>query len=449
MTERRKLVFYFVTAFLNLLFLLVTLLGAEAIYRYRLYLKSPGYFVEYNDSDRVSSISDKFSLSNDSPWKFNERYGYEYVPGTIVEWTVGNDRIKSCGQGMKINEIGNPGDGTGSYADAELKILVFGDSWMAATKPRNGFFYTVPYMLQQHLERQLRKKVRVMNFGRDGYGILQMFDLAADKIAEYKPDVVIFAFITDDLTRDRFWRTVGVFDGERRVLTTIDARPNPDLALAVDTQLIDAEASADACGKALNDPAFRAHLERKFIKQYKRAKLRGEIFRPSILTTSSYLYSRLRYGDPFFLHYQQKRPSVNPRHQLHDFMDDPRFAENITKINAMEVPYLVIHLAIYNEIRDNQEYIFGQPAQQSDLLASLAKATRRTIHPTLGSVPLPAGDLSIINSSQDDYHPSLRGMEFYADLMVRTLEKQGYIHGVKRRTAPFVSTNRSIGPVLD
>src|SRR4029077_6006550 len=162
------------------------------------------------------------------------------------------------------------------------------------------------------------------NFGRDGYGILQMFDLAADKIAEYKPDVVIFAFITDDLTRDRFWRTVGVFDGERRVLTTIDPRPNPELALATDTQLINPEGSADACGKALNDPTFSAHLEREFTKQYKRAKQRGEVSRPSILNTSSYLYSRLRYGDPFFLHHQQKRPSINPRHQLHDFMDDRR-----------------------------------------------------------------------------------------------------------------------------
>jgi len=74
---------------------------------------------------------------------------------------------------------------------------VFGDSWAAFQQENRNW----PLFLQDVLEARLGKKVHVVNFGRDGYGILQMFDLAATKIVEWKPDLVLFTFITDDLSR--------------------------------------------------------------------------------------------------------------------------------------------------------------------------------------------------------------------------------------------------------
>ena len=434
MSTRKKFVFCLAIALLDLFLLLAALVGVEAAYRLRLYLISPALFAEY------TSVPG-FFIYDDAHYRFSEQYGYEYAPGLITAMVVNDGRSTACNSvGSKVDRFGNLGDNSGSYEDAKLKILVFGDSWMAVTVPRDGVFYTVPSVLQQRLERQLGREVHVVNFGRDGYGVLQMFDLAVDKIAEYKPDVVIFAFITDDLTRDRFWRTVGVFDGQRRVLTTTDPRSDPDLGRSADTQLLSATPGAEACSKAVGDPTLNSKLAREFLETYKSRR----VTRPSIFGASSYLYSRWRYGDPFFRENQQKRPVGNPRHELHDFMDDQRFSENVKAINAMGIPYVVIHLAIYNEIRDGKEYVLGQPAQQADLLASLARVTRRPIHPTLGNIPLPVGDLSVINSSQGDYHPSLVGMEFYADLMARILGKEGYIHEGKRLLLP-ASNNRLTG----
>jgi len=122
----------------------------------------------------------------------------------IAQTNIADGRVTSCQRVDVINKYGNIGKIVGDYHEAELKVLVFGDSWSAFHHDGR----TWPLFPQEVLEARLNKKVYVVDFGRGAYGILQMFDLAAAKIAEWKPDVAVFAFITDDLDRARFWRTV-------------------------------------------------------------------------------------------------------------------------------------------------------------------------------------------------------------------------------------------------
>ena len=79
----------------------------------------------------------------------------------------------------------------------------------------------------------------VINFGRDSYGMLQMFHLANAMTKEFKPDLIIIAFITNDLTRARFWRTVNYIKGEKRLLTTTQPICKAALRNSIDTTMND------------------------------------------------------------------------------------------------------------------------------------------------------------------------------------------------------------------
>ena len=169
-------------------------------------------------------LQNLFGVYDKSLWEFDQRFGYVYPPGRTVHLTVLNGgKVVSCRQLPPINAEGNVGDIKGDYASADLKVAVFGDSFTATQD--NGV--TWPNILQDRLTERLHRKVNVVNFGRDGYSLLQMFDLAAAKVPEWKPDLVMIAFVTDDLDRARFWRTAIEADGEERVLTTIDPTPHP------------------------------------------------------------------------------------------------------------------------------------------------------------------------------------------------------------------------------
>ena len=193
---------------------------AEVAYRGWLYRGLQNLFRSAAGDAQLPS----FGVYDKSLWEFDQRFGYFYPPGRTVHLTsLNSGKVVGCRQMPPINAEGNVGFIKGDYASADVKVAVFGDSF-AATQD-NGV--TWPNILQDRLTERLHRKVNVVNFGRDGYSLLQMFDLAAAKVPEWKPDLAIIAFITDDLARARFWRTAIEIDGQERVLTTIDPTPHP------------------------------------------------------------------------------------------------------------------------------------------------------------------------------------------------------------------------------
>lgn len=419
--KKKHTVYWLLLGMINIAVVFSILICGEIAYRIWLYRFLPNCFSE---SVRLPA---EIGVMDRSPWAFDVRYGYHYVPGSYWVFGIRNQSFIGCSECARINPLGQSGSNNPDYQNAELKVAMFGDSMMGMALKHGERFDTIALALQERLQKLTGKKVAVLNFGCDGYGVLQMFDLARDKVSEWRPDIVVFGFITDDLTRARFWRTPGRFGGEDRVLTTIDPNPNPPPTRATDTGLVNIKAGKENCARALNDPTFAKALSSEFVEQYRRIMKKNTDTRPSIFDfTHSILYSRLKYGDPFRTFFGYYRPTQGPRHQLNDFGEDTRFTESVARLRTFNIPTIIVHFAIYPEIIAGKEYDLALKQQMQSLLHSLQQRTGTEIYETLGNVALPS-DLKVINLSPDNYHPSITGMDFYAELIANILQKKGLI----------------------
>jgi len=380
--------------------------------------------------DRFNPRDDNtFGVYNVSFWEFDERFGYVYPAGRVIDDIgVARGYVKGCDRISVINEFGNIGPVAGDWSTARIKIAVFGDSFSAIHV--RGL--TWPHFFQEILAERLKQPVAVMNFGRDGYGMLQMFDLAAVKVAEWKPDIVIIAFITDDLTRARFWRTVVGEGDSQRVLTTIDPVPNPGEDRAVDTYLLMASANYEWCKTMAGTGRVDAILSRVIDKRrilHQRA--RGPA--PSAWDLRrSYLFDRIRHRKQFWKVGTQLRIAQNPRHAYSSYAEDARFTENLSRLRARGPKLVLYHLAFYPEIKANKEYLLSP--QEEALLGSLGSLTEVKIFRTLDYVVRPVDDPQRIYLNPDDYHPSLWGMKFYANAVAEALIRERTLQ--QREVAP-------------
>jgi len=366
---------------------------------------------------------------NESPWSFDREFGYAYPPGVFNGGSITDGRVVSCWD-WTTNARGNIGRIKGEYDSAKLKVLIFGDSWTAQQrKQSDGAVVAWPNFLQDKLEKELGMSVHVVNFGRDGTGLLHMFDQAKAKIAEWKPDLAVFAFITDDLTRDRFWRTKTILNGKDRIMTTTVADPDPDYTVATDTAIMHTKATKEWClsrmaDKAIDDPIIR-ELEELYVESRERSSLRADPFS----FKQSFLLDRLLHGNSFHSNFALAKPSQNPRHTMQDFREDERVKQSVETMNKLGVPWVAVHFAIYPELKADQELIGSD--QDKALLQSLRELNDGRTYDTLTHVeqrPVPNPE-KYSGSFPSDHHPSLAGMEFYADVVAKALTRNGHLEG--------------------
>ena len=398
---------------LILLSTIVALAVSEAGYRVVLRDQVPERFA-YDDNGQME-VFDR------SHWVFDLETGYGYPPKRKIAHTAIQDgRVVSCTLIDVINERGNIGPIEGSYEDADLKIAIFGDSWSAFSQ--NGITWTD--VLQRKLSEQTGKKVHVVNFGRDGYGVLQMFDLAARELPQWKPDIAVFAFITNDLARVRTWRAIIEKGGEHdRILTTFLPDPDPaSLEGTYDTFLVHAEATHDWCLQA-KERGTRDGVVDAIERKYNRARRVGGKRPADIYSTSmSYLWNRIRHGDPF--HGVPDKFDF-PTLEIESYKDDARFMSALDLVRTSPAKKFLFHMAIYPEVKDGREYIVNFNEQK--LLDSLRDVSGFDMIETLENTSLPVPDPARMNSAPDNFHPSIWGMEFYSDALIEGLSKQGIL----------------------
>lgn len=416
----------------------LSLLGAflgfcisEATYRIYLYRTEPYQF----KGDR------NVWYLHSSPVRFSEEFGFEYVPGEHDGGAIYNGRVIACWSPMEewlINDQGNTGRIKGTYENANFKVLVFGDSF--TQRPRYNSQrepMTWPNFLQDILQEELLKPVHVVNFSRDGYGVLQMFDLAVSKIREWQPDLAIIAFITDDLTRDRFWRTKTFLDGRERILISTKPDPNPDWKTATDAFLLEPRATREWCQRlvmsAKKDDPIVQDLENGLVEGRRRS---SQLADPLSLS-QSFVFDRIVHGDPYHTTYSRWAPSQMPRYRMWDFNHDTRILANIRALAEMKIPYVLVHLATYEELEQRQEYVVrGKELERYQALAaSLAGLTQRPIYGSVEHTRFPAGDLrKIAVGPPRDPHPSLYGHQFYAEIVAQILRDHGYLTQFAKRS---------------
>jgi hypothetical protein len=379
---------------------------------YRLYLMQR---ISVGKESEITEDTLDYSAVDDVLTEFNSEFGYSYIANKSNNGVlVRNGYPVMCTQAT-INELGNTNRIRGNYEDATLKILVFGDSFTANTN-LNGI--TWPDLLQLELEAKLNQDVNVVNFGRGAYGVMQMFDLARPKIEELKPDLVIFAFITSDLVRARFWRTVNFINGEKRDLVMTEPSQEADLRKSIDSTIVNSMITRKWCENMLvaldkEDPLLKA-LNEKFIQR------KREHYDPVEFNSlsTSFIFNRIAYNDPFrgFI------PSLIPRFYENSYAADSRFIENVNEINQSNIPYYIIHLPTYEDLKARK---FELDEQGQSLFESFQEITGKRIINFMEYAPdnnsNSLEDLEQLFMSPYDRHPSLQGIRFYAEVVSEIL----------------------------
>ncbi|MFC3230498.1 SGNH/GDSL hydrolase family protein [Marinibaculum pumilum] len=392
---------------------LFSALAAEIAYRGWIYLSNQQNFARLAQGEGLT-----IGVYDRSHWEYDARHGFRYPPGRKIAYShIQHGRLTGCAMLDTINARGNIGPIRGDYDSADLKVLVFGDSFPAFI--RDGM--TFPAKLQDELAARTGEDVHVVNFGRDGTGILQIVDLAADRIAEWRPDLAVITFTTDDLSRVRIWRAVTEIDGQPRVLTTTEPDPSPTPESGADTYLLEPRADAAWCqetvAKGGEGPLVDSLIERYGKLAQQANYTMGGLTDP----TRSFLLSRLLYGDPFA---DGARFQV-PRLRIDDFMEDPGFRDSIARIRDSGVPFVLVHLPIYPEVTDGMAPQFRGP--DAALWDSLEAAAGQKVRSLLSVWPEDLEDPARINNAPTDYHPSPFGMQVIATAIADILQRDGLL----------------------
>ncbi len=384
-------------------------LAMEAGYRTWVWASQPSSLPKAATGDRID-----IGVYDRSHWEYDPDYGFRYPPGRRIAYThIVTDRVTRCATVDTINARGNIGPIRGDYDSAGLKVALFGDSFPAFIQDGTTF----PALLQDRLEAATGEDVHVLNFGRDGTGILQILDLAAGMVAEWQPDLAVITFITDDLRRVRIWRTVTERDGETRVLTTTTPDPDPPLEAAADTYVVDARATGEWCRQTLA-AGGQSPLVDRLAERYRNIAKGALHTSDGILDLGhSFLLSRILYGNPFLTEPRFRVPKLD----LDDFRDDPGFRAAVDRLQASGVPVVLVHLPIYPEVLAGEIQFRGSDRALWDSLEAAFGQPIDSLLPHWPDLPDPA----VMNASPQDYHPSPTGMAIIADGIRQVLRDRG------------------------
>lgn len=385
----------------------LALLGVEAAYRFKLFATV---------GDAPLGMSETYRAANVAAIEFDRELGFRYRPNTelvTVRVTEGKPVLLFE---QSINRLGNVGPFADDLADADLKFVVCGDSFTAIMHQGE----TWPDLYARELERRLDRKVRAINLARDGFGVLQMFDLAASQLEatsadSQPPHAILFCFIGDDLTRARVWRGVSQSDGLARTWVSIHGQPDPPPSRRIEGELIDPRISRDWFERLdhRSDDPLLADLNREF-------EIVRRLRAPDIKLTSvyrSFLYNRIAWGDPFFgLH----NTTLNPRLRDYSFAGDKRFQGAVAKLQAAKVPIILIHLPQYEELLARK---YQMSIQQRALRTSLEEITGCRVREldVNGVAPSSIPALFLL---PHDRHPSAAGLKHYADAVAELLHDE-------------------------
>jgi len=359
----------------------VTLVGAEIAYRGKLFL---------HVGHVPLGMSTSYIIFNKSYASPDEAAGKTRRPnGHIVILRVSDGKPVLFYERF-TNELGNYEPPKPHYKDADLKVLVFGDSYTAMF----GDGTVWPTLLEQRLQKRLNKNVCVLNFGHHGAGVLEMFDAARVKVPEFQPDLVLICFISDDLNR---------------------ARPSgKPTKREVRLGFSDEAVTKDWCQTVLRSGGTDDPILQKYNRQFEESKAKASrinYFTP----VASFLYNRLVWDDPFR---HQPGKSSSHRVEVSDFSSDPSFLSALATLNETNVPFHLIHLPDHREITAGS---YRLTIQQKALLKSLKKTTDHDVIGLLDeakSIEHP-DDLFLV---PHDPHPSGEGLKFYARAVEETLE---------------------------
>lgn len=372
-----------------------SLFFAEVAYRVYLRIKLAG---SHKQIDYTYHVTPSVHIEYDEKYGFHPKPNSDFWMSSIKDGQLvwGSITSRSNGDGLTGQTT------IEEYNRADVKVLVFGDSY----SQWNQQGVTWPDILERNLTKTLQKSVAVLDYARAGYGVMQMLDLAADKIEEHHPGLVIIATIDNDFTRGRWWSRELDTEGITRWMLSSRKDVFLDYRFAVDEYLVCPEATREWCEARLAAGGSDPVLE-KANDQFAGLKVEVERQRNSVplLSWRSYLYRRLATGSPL-----EETVDGLPRISINDFREDEKTRENVNRIRASGAPVLPVYLPKMPELRKRVRIINAQTEQ---LMTSLERMLDRHFYliqqDYSGELP-PKIDLRPF-----DGHPNREGLQFYAD----------------------------------
>lgn len=329
-----------------------------------------------------------------SPWRFDNAMGFAYTEGPWLAGRITSGQFDHCGSVQGGNRFGNYGAAIGDYESAELKIMLIGSSFtlFALDGPESS----TSNQLQARLGVRLGKSVHVLNYSRDATGILASFDIAAARVDDMRPDLILFAFNSTAFGYQRNWRVVvPAAHGFWRMYFTIDPDETPRPGRSrVHPNVISEGVSEGWCRRLTalrrrerGDPVLAADpLVKSMVEEYGRllTELGTKQIGVDFMSVSrSFIWNALWHGDPF-----HRTPTfvedkmALPQH-LDSFADDTDYMAAVAKLRVSGVPFLLVHLPSLADLRQGQGMVFGisgtPEARERALARSLEETTGQKI----------------------------------------------------------------------
>jgi hypothetical protein len=395
---------------------LLTAVGAEAVFRvYRV-----------------------IRWSHDTPFRvapavygqFDASFGQHFSPGSqYVVSMVADSKVVAClGIVESANEDGLGGRSTLQTARAaDYVIFTTGDSF--THWKRDGL--TVPDVVEALLQERTGVRVANLNFARGAYGLLQMLTIAAERHLVIEPNLIVVQFITDDLTRGRWWTRESTVAGRTRAL--ISARPDgfENFEITNDEYVVDPRATDVWCHQhvAASHVDDVARDATTYYHDYRRAK--GLAFNPLALTRS-YLADSLSMrllGRPF---HTPTRYQLIPRVTAAQFSADQGYAAAVRALRTARAPIVFIHLPSKEEIHAGAPHL-GQDGVRIWRTLEHDFATHIVTYAALRDPPaLPMK----IDMQPYDGHPNVDGIRFYGDYVATAIVDRVRPDAARRKARP-------------
>lgn len=384
----------------------VTCLVLEAFYRGRLAVGASGFSA--NSGCRVTA--DPFV-------EYDEKHGRKFKPNGEFFATYLRDGEVVRGMVSRVTNADGLSSRTSidEYDHSDVKILVFGDSFTCWNQQGVSW----PDLCEAELERRLEMSVGLLNYAQGGYGVIQMLELASDIVRRHQPDIVIFAIIGQDLTRDRWWDKVITRDGLTRWLKSSRKDGFDDYRHAVDVMLVEERATRAWCERMLTGSAV-TRADRELLRELTNRflQLRTEVYavryRSSLLALDrSFLARRLVQGYPF-----EFRLQTIPTIRFDDFSEDVPTVRSLRVLQQSAMPMLLFYLPMGHEI------VAGRPLmnrQSEKLMASLEKLSDQNIIDLASQYRRqPPAKIDLLPI---DAHPNHDGLVWYAEEIANIVEE--------------------------
>jgi hypothetical protein len=358
-----------------------------------------------------------FRLAASVYGQFDGQFGQRFVPNSKnVLSQITDGKVVWCyGVVASANADGLGGRSTLADArDADYVIFTTGDSFSHWKRSD----LTVPDMVETLLSTRTDRKIVNLNFARGGYGILQMLTIAAEMYPVVKPDLVVIQFISDDLTRGRWWTRESVLDSRKRAQRSSSPNGFADPRLTSDEVIVDEQATEEWCQRQLTESGPDSVVKAATDYYHTYLRTRGIAVEPFILT-KFYLIDALwmKFFDrPFYADSSVR--FVQPRVTQEDFLADQDYHDAVHKLKSFGVPIVLVHLPRKPEIIAGKPLLLQDEARiwtylERDL------GTRVVTFSTLPNVPVVPQTMDL---EPYDGHPNLDGIKFYGEYVTMALK---------------------------